>query len=92
MKGDDSRVGRRRFVGMAALGVAALASGCQLPPPPNGYKNCKAIIHIGVTDRPAPGYWEHFGYSDDGTIVAGTDYALNLGETFPIAGGEITDH
>ncbi len=57
-----------------------------------GYKNCKAIIHIGVTDKAVPGYWEHFGYSDDGTIAAGTDYALDLGETFPIRGGEITDH
>ena len=35
MKGDQSRVGRRRFVGMAALGVAALASGCEIPPSPN---------------------------------------------------------
>jgi methionine sulfoxide reductase catalytic subunit len=57
-----------------------------------GYKNCKAIIHIGVTDKPVPGYWEHFGYSDDGTIAAGTDYALDLAESFPIPGGEITDH
>jgi sulfoxide reductase catalytic subunit YedY len=57
-----------------------------------GYKNCKAIVHIGVTDRPVRGYWESLGYSDDGTIAAGTDRALDLGETFAIPGGEITDH
>jgi len=57
-----------------------------------GYKNCKGIERVEVTDRPVPGYWERAGYPDDGTIRAGTDHPLDLGVTRPIIGGEITDY
>jgi DMSO/TMAO reductase YedYZ molybdopterin-dependent catalytic subunit len=34
-----------------------------------GYKSTKWLSGIELTDQEIPGYWEHRGYSIDGTIV-----------------------
>ena len=36
-----------------------------------GYKNAKYIERIELTDAPAQGYWESFGYSYDGEVPPG---------------------
>lgn len=63
-----------------------------LVPSQYGYKNIKGIVRLELTDRAIPGFWERAGYSDDGTIRAGTDHPLDLGGTQPIKGGEIVEY
>ncbi len=57
-----------------------------------GYKNCKNIVRLEVRTGSTLGYWERAGYSDDGTIQAGTDHPLDLFGFRPIVGGEITQY
>lgn len=47
-------------------------------PPKYGYKSAKAITRIDFVATGGPGYWSGFGYSQDGTIQPGHDYALDL--------------
>jgi sulfoxide reductase catalytic subunit YedY len=56
-----------------------------------GYKGAKAISKLTFQVEQEPGYWSTVGpYSVDGRIQPGSDYPLDIGESRPIAGGEIT--
>jgi DMSO/TMAO reductase YedYZ molybdopterin-dependent catalytic subunit len=45
-----------------------------------GYKNVKTIVRMDFVEKEGIGYWSKFGYSQDGTVQPGTDYALDLKE------------
>jgi len=45
-----------------------------------GYKNVKTIARLDFVEKEGIGYWSKFGYSKDGTVQPGTDYALDLKE------------
>ncbi len=47
-------------------------------PPKYGYKSAKAITRMDLVAGEGMGYWARFGYSQDGTIQPGHDYALDL--------------
>jgi sulfoxide reductase catalytic subunit YedY len=56
-----------------------------------GYKGAKAVTKLTFQAEQEPGYWSTVGpYSVEGKIQAGNDYPLDIGETRPIQGGEIT--
>jgi sulfoxide reductase catalytic subunit YedY len=56
-----------------------------------GYKGAKAVTKLTFQVEQEPGYWSSVGpYSVDGKIQAGQDYPLDIGESRPIQGGEIT--
>jgi sulfoxide reductase catalytic subunit YedY len=56
-----------------------------------GYKGAKAVTKLTFQAEQEPGYWSTVGpYSVEGKIQAGRDYPLDIGETRPIEGGEIT--
>lgn len=56
-----------------------------------GYKGAKAVTKLTFQAEQEPGYWSTVGpYSVEGKIQAGNDYPLDIGETRPIEGGEIT--
>jgi sulfoxide reductase catalytic subunit YedY len=56
-----------------------------------GYKGAKAVTKLTFQAEQEPGYWSTVGpYSVEGKIQAGSDYPLDIGETRPIQGGEIT--
>jgi methionine sulfoxide reductase catalytic subunit len=56
-----------------------------------GYKGAKAVTKLTFQVGQEPGYWSTVGpYSVEGKIQAGSDYPLDIGETRPIEGGEIT--
>ena len=62
-------------------------------PPKYGYKGPKAITHLRFETTEQRGYWPTSGpYTADGTIQAGRDFPLDLGEAREISGGEITDY
>lgn len=55
------------------------------------YKGAKAVTKLTFQAEQEPGYWSTVGpYSVEGKIQAGSDYPLDIGETRPIEGGEIT--
>jgi len=43
-----------------------------------GYKNAKTIVKLEFVEQEGTGYWESFGYTKDGTIQKGEDFALDL--------------
>jgi DMSO/TMAO reductase YedYZ molybdopterin-dependent catalytic subunit len=45
-----------------------------------GYKSVKTILALEFVAKDDLGYWEHFGYSQEGTIQPGEDFALDLNE------------
>lgn len=56
-----------------------------------GYKGAKAVTKLTFQAEQEPGYWSTVGpYSVEGKIQAGSDYPLDIGESRPIQGGEIT--
>jgi methionine sulfoxide reductase catalytic subunit len=56
-----------------------------------GYKGAKVVTKLTFQAGQEPGYWSTVGpYSVDGKIQAGQDYPLDIGESRPIQGGEIT--
>jgi sulfoxide reductase catalytic subunit YedY len=56
-----------------------------------GYKGAKAVTKLTFQAGQEPGYWSTVGpYSVEGKIQAGSDYPLDIGESRPIQGGEIT--
>jgi sulfoxide reductase catalytic subunit YedY len=56
-----------------------------------GYKGAKAVTKLTFQAEQQPGYWSTVGpYSVEGKIQAGNDYPLDIGESRPIQGGEIT--
>jgi methionine sulfoxide reductase catalytic subunit len=56
-----------------------------------GYKGAKAVTMLTFQAGQEPGYWSTVGpYSVEGKIQAGQDYPLDIGESRPIQGGEIT--
>ena len=58
-----------------------------------GYKGAKAVTKLTFQAEQEPGYWSTVGpYSVEGKIQAGSDYPLDIGESRPIQGGEITAH
>jgi methionine sulfoxide reductase catalytic subunit len=56
-----------------------------------GYKGAKAVSKLTFQAEQEPGYWSTVGpYSVEGKIQPGSDYPLDIGESRPIEGGEIT--
>ena len=56
-----------------------------------GYKGAKAVTKLTFQAKQEPGYWSSVApYSEEGKIQAGSDYPLDIGESRPIQGGEIT--
>jgi DMSO/TMAO reductase YedYZ molybdopterin-dependent catalytic subunit len=43
-----------------------------------GYKSVKSILKLRFVEEDGEGFWVKAGYSKDGTIKPGTDYALDL--------------
>ncbi len=56
-----------------------------------GYKSCKWLASVELTDRMKGGYWEDRGYPREAAIEPGTTLDVNTGERRPIAGGEVMD-
>ncbi len=56
-----------------------------------GYKSCKWLETITLTDTMEGGYWEDRGYTRSGTIEPGTTLDVNTGARRPISGGEVTE-
>jgi len=56
-----------------------------------GYKSCKWLGSIELTDRMKGGYWEDRGYPREAIIEPGTTLDINTGERRSIPGGEILD-
>ncbi len=55
-----------------------------------GYKGPKALVRIVFEEKPLRGYWPTVGpYTEEGDIVAGADYALDLGEVRVHQRGEV---
>lgn len=55
-----------------------------------GYKGPKALVRITFAEKPLRGYWPTVGpYTEEGDIVAGADYALDLGEVRVHQNGEV---
>ncbi|MBT4775730.1 MAG: molybdopterin-dependent oxidoreductase [Crocinitomicaceae bacterium] len=65
-----------------------------IAPSKYGYKNPKAILEMEYVSEHQAGTWSKIGpYSQDGTILPGTDHPLEFGkEPRRISGGEITDY
>jgi sulfoxide reductase catalytic subunit YedY len=56
-----------------------------------GYKGAKAVTKLTFQAEQEPGYWSTVGpYSVEGKVQPGRDYPLDIGESRPIEGGEIT--
>ncbi len=56
-----------------------------------GYKSCKWLETIALTDTMKGGYWEDRGYTRSGIIEPGTTLDVNTGTRRPITGGEVTE-
>ncbi|NIQ40387.1 MAG: molybdopterin-dependent oxidoreductase [Proteobacteria bacterium] len=56
-----------------------------------GYKSCKWLETITLSDSMKGGYWEDRGYTRSGIIEQGTTLDLNTGRRRPIPGGEVTE-
>ena len=59
-----------------------------------GYKGAKTISTIEFRSQKGKGYWSDVGpYTVDGTILAGSDFPLDLdGKNRQVKGGEVTDY
>ncbi|MHB1357283.1 MAG: molybdopterin-dependent oxidoreductase [Anaerolineae bacterium] len=58
-----------------------------------GYKGPKAITTIRFEERGGKGYWSTVGpYSSDGTVQAGVDRPVDLGDMRTIQDGEVTEY
>jgi len=56
-----------------------------------GYKSCKWLETITLTDSMKGGYWEDRGYTQSGVIEPGFTLDINTGTRRPISGGEVTE-
>lgn len=56
-----------------------------------GYKSCKWLETITLTDTMQGGYWEDRGYTRSGVIEPGFTFDVNTGNRRPIAGGEVIE-
>jgi DMSO/TMAO reductase YedYZ molybdopterin-dependent catalytic subunit len=56
-----------------------------------GYKSCKWLGTVELTDRMKGGYWEDRGYPREATIEPGMTLDVNTGNKRPISGGEVMD-
>ena len=56
-----------------------------------GYKSCKWLETITLTDTMKGGYWEDRGYTRSGIIEPGVTLDVNSGTRRPISGGEVTE-
>ena len=56
-----------------------------------GYKSCKWLETITLTDTMKGGYWEDRGYTQSGIIEPGFTLDVNTGTRRPISGGEVTE-
>ena len=56
-----------------------------------GYKSCKWLGTIPLTDAMRGGYWEDRGYTRSGVIEPGFTIDVNTGTRRPIKGGEVTE-
>jgi DMSO/TMAO reductase YedYZ molybdopterin-dependent catalytic subunit len=56
-----------------------------------GYKSCKWLETITLTDTMKGGYWEDRGYTRSGIIEPGFTLDVNAGIRRPISGGEVTE-
>jgi len=56
-----------------------------------GYKSCKWLESITLTDAVKGGYWEDRGYTQSGIIEPGFTFDVNTGTRRPIPGGEVTE-
>ena len=56
-----------------------------------GYKSCKWLETITLTDTMKGGYWEDRGYTQSGIIEPGFTLDVNTGTRRPIHGGEVTE-
>jgi len=56
-----------------------------------GYKSCKWLETITLSDTMRGGYWEDRGYTRSGIIEPGFTLDVNAGVRRPISGGEVTE-
>ena len=56
-----------------------------------GYKSCKWLETITLTDAMKGGYWEDRGYTQSGIIEPGFTLDVNTGTRRPLKGGEVTE-
>lgn len=56
-----------------------------------GYKSCKWLGTVELTDQMKGGYWEDRGYPREATIEPGMTLDVNTGKKRPISGGEVMD-
>ncbi|UCG13063.1 MAG: molybdopterin-dependent oxidoreductase [Deltaproteobacteria bacterium] len=56
-----------------------------------GYKSCKWLGRVELTDRMKGGYWEDRGYSREANIEPGITLDVNTGDRRSISGGEVMD-
>ena len=56
-----------------------------------GYKSCKWLETITLSDTMRGGYWEDRGYTRSGIIEPGFTLDVNAGIRRPISGGEVTE-
>jgi DMSO/TMAO reductase YedYZ molybdopterin-dependent catalytic subunit len=56
-----------------------------------GYKSCKWLETITLTDSMKGGYWEDRGYTRSGIIEPGVTLDVNTGTQRPISGGEVME-
>jgi DMSO/TMAO reductase YedYZ molybdopterin-dependent catalytic subunit len=56
-----------------------------------GYKSCKWLETITLTNTMKGGYWEDRGYTRSGIIEPGFTLDVNAGIRRPISGGEVTE-